>query len=96
MIRDHLGEVKSCYEPELVKKPDLQGRMTVQFTIAASGRVVAAALEESTMGDALVESCTVAAVHRWQFPELCSRGILIVSYPFVLTPGRNQRWVRPW
>ena len=89
VIRDHIGEVKSCYEPQLAKMPNLQGRMTVRFTIAASGQVVAAALQDSTMGDALVESCTVATVHRWQFPELCGRTTLVVSYPFVLSPGRT-------
>jgi metallo-beta-lactamase class B len=78
--------VKGCYEQELSKKPDLAGRMMVQFTIAATGQVIASVLQNSTMGNARVESCAVEVVRRWQFPKPLGGGIVIVSYPFVLTP----------
>jgi metallo-beta-lactamase class B len=86
VIRRHLDEVKFCYEEELVRQPGLAGRIMVQFTIAASGQVVASVLQNSTMGNARVETCTVEAVRRWQFPKPLGGGIVIVSYPFVLTP----------
>jgi glyoxylase-like metal-dependent hydrolase (beta-lactamase superfamily II) len=88
IIRRHINEVKYCYEKQLIKKPDLFGRIMVQFTIAASGQVVASVLQSSTMGDASVENCTVQAVRRWEFPKPLGGGIVIVSYPFVLTPER--------
>ena len=34
-----------------------------------------------------VENCTVQAVRRWEFPKPLGGGIVIVSYPFVLTPA---------
>jgi len=86
IIRRHVNEVKYCYEQELVKKPDLGGRIMVQFTIAASGQVIASVLQNSTVGNAHVENCTVLAVRRWEFPKPRGGGIVIVSYPFVLTP----------
>ena len=58
IVRRHINEVKYCYEQELTKRPDLGGRITVQFTIAASGQVIASVLQSSTMGNARVESCT--------------------------------------
>src|SRR5579871_3552510 len=87
IIRRHINEVKYCYEQELTKKPDLGGRIMVQFTIGASGQVIASVLQNSTMGNARVENCTVQAVRRWEFPKPLGGGIVIVSYPFVLTPA---------
>jgi TonB family protein len=87
IIRRHINEVKYCYEQELTKKPTLGGRIMVQFTIAASGQVIASVLQNSTMGNARVENCTVQAVRRWEFPKPLGGGIVIVSYPFVLTPA---------
>jgi TonB family protein len=86
IIRRHLNEVKYCYEQELAKDPTLRGRVQVQFTIAASGAVIASVLQNSTLGNARVENCTVQAVRRWEFPYPLGGGIVIVSYPFVMTP----------
>jgi metallo-beta-lactamase class B len=58
----------------------------VQFTIAASGEVIASVLQNSTMHSPAVETCTVHAVKGWRFPKPKGGGIVIVSYPFVLTP----------
>ena len=90
IIRRHINEVKYCYEQELTKKPELGGRIMVQFTIAASGQVIASVLQNSTMGNARVENCTVQAVRRWEFPKPLGGGIVIVSYPFLLTPDRRH------
>lgn len=87
IIRRHINEVKYCYEQELTKRPDLGGRIMVQFTIAATGQVVASVLQNSSMGNAKVENCIVQAVRRWEFPKPLGGGIVIVSYPFVLTPA---------
>lgn len=86
MIRRHIDAVRDCYEAELVHEPTLSGRLMVQFTIAASGQVIESVLQRSTMANPAVERCTVAAVRRWQFPKPIGGGIVIVSYPFVLTP----------
>ncbi|HLK88280.1 MAG TPA: TonB family protein [Polyangia bacterium] len=95
IIRRHVNEVKYCYEQELAQRPDLGGRIMVQFTIAASGQVIASMLQNSTMGNARVENCTVQAVRRWEFPKPIGGGIAIVSYPFVLTPGSGPVYVPP-
>ena len=86
IIRRHINEVKYCYDQALVKQPGLGGRIVVQFTIAASGVVIASTLQSSTVGSAGLENCTVLAVRRWEFPKPIGGGLVIVSYPFVLTP----------
>jgi TonB family protein len=87
IIRRHINEVKYCYEQELTKKPDLNGRVSVQFTIAATGQVIASVLQSSTMGSIKVENCVVQAVRRWEFPKPMGGGIVIVAYPFNFTAG---------
>jgi len=87
IIRRHVNEVKYCYQQELTNHPSLGGRVVVQFTIAASGQVIASVLQNSTLGNARVESCIVQAVRRWEFPYPLGGGLVIVSYPFVLTPN---------
>jgi TonB family protein len=87
IIRRHINEVKYCYESELTKKADLSGRVSVQFTIAATGQVIASVLQSSTMGNLRVENCVVQAVRRWEFPKPMGGGIVIVSYPFNFTAG---------
>ena len=87
IIRRHINEVKYCYESELTKKADLSGRISVQFTIAATGQVIASVLQSSTMGNIRVENCVVQSVRRWEFPKPMGGGIVIVSYPFNFTAG---------
>jgi TonB family protein len=87
IIRRHINEVKYCYETELTKKADLSGRVAVQFTIAATGQVIASVLQSSTMGNIRVENCVVQAVRRWEFPKPMGGGIVIVSYPFNFQAG---------
>ncbi len=84
IIRRHLNEVKFCYEKELMRKPDLFGRVMIQFTISGAGAVIASMVQQSTMNNPSVEQCIAGAVRRWEFPKPQGGGIVIVSYPFVL------------
>jgi len=83
IIRQHAAEYKYCYEKQLNVKRDLAGKVTVKFTISGNGSVIAAGIEESTMGDRDVESCLVDKIKRWVFPEPKGGGIVTVKYPFV-------------
>jgi hypothetical protein len=44
-------------------------------------------MQSSTLGNVRVESCTVQAVHRWEFPKPYGGGMTMVSYPFVFAPA---------
>ncbi len=84
VIRRHINEVRFCYEQELSARPDLAGRVTVSFIIAATGAVQTASVASSTLSNARVEQCIVTAVRRWTFPAPDGGGIVGVNYPFVL------------
>jgi len=89
-IRTHGPEVQSCYQPELDKNQKLSGRVVVQFTIAESGDVTASVLQQTTMNNKAVENCVVGVVRCWKFPPAPGNGIVILSYPFVFTPGSDD------
>ena len=76
--------MKFCYERELVKSPNLMGRVMVQFTISAQGSVLDSHVQSSTMNNVPAEQCIAAAVRRWEFPKPQGGGIVVVTYPFVL------------
>ena len=85
VVRQHRGEIKFCYEGELQKNKGLEGRVTVRFTISATGSVVSAVVKESTLNNAAVERCMTDKIRRWIFPEPKGGGIVMVNYPFNLS-----------
>jgi TonB family protein len=87
IVRQHLNEVRFCYEQGLARRPGLAGRVVVQFTIASTGRVLVSALQTSSLGEPPVDACIVGAVRRWEFPQPLGGGIVVVSYPFQLAPA---------
>lgn len=87
VIRSHLMEVRGCYNQGLVRDPNLEGRIAVQFTIGPAGIVGAAAVAESSVKDPNVGNCVAKAVKRWKFPKPTVGGSTIVTYPFVLSRG---------
>jgi hypothetical protein len=76
--------VRACYDKALVENPNLTGRVIIKFTIAGSGKVVAAVVQETTLNHPQVERCMADATLTWLFPKPQGGGIVIVSYPFVL------------
>jgi hypothetical protein len=85
IVHRHINEVKYCYERELAQRPDLSGRVSIKFIISGTGAVQMAAVAGSTLGNAKVENCIAQAVRRWTFPQPEGGGIVIVTYPFMLT-----------
>jgi TonB family protein len=87
IVRAHIDEIRHCYNQGLTKDPALTGRVTIEFTIAATGSVSASVVADSTVSDADVGTCAAKAVERWKFPKPEDGGNVVVKYPFVLEPG---------
>jgi len=85
-VKRRMGAVKSCYEKELKRNSQLQGKIAMQFTIEESGRVGDVVVKQDTMGDPAVGECIKAAISRWRFdsPE---GGSITVGYPFIFSPS---------
>ena len=87
VIKRHMNQIKYCYQRELTKNPSLAGKIVIKFVIAKDGTVSKADVKTSTMGSSSVESCITGRFMRFQFPEPKGGGIVIVSYPFLFSPG---------
>lgn len=82
-IRKHVNEVKFCFERAVERDRSIDhGRVVVEFTILADGRVASAHAAQSSFASTAVGGCIAGAVQRWEFPT--SHGVSIVSYPFRL------------
>lgn len=87
IVRAHINEVRYCYNQGLVKDPKLSGKVTVSFSIGGTGKVTSSKVKSTTLGDENVGTCVAKAVKRWKFPRPTGGGVVVVSYPFVLSPG---------
>ena len=87
IVRAHINEVRYCYTQALEDDINLSGRVTVRFTIGATGNVTASSLGTITLPDRSVADCIEKAVKRWKFPKPRDGGVVEVTYPFVLGNG---------
>lgn len=85
VLRQRVRDIRRCYERVLPDNPDLSGRLVVQFTVGASGRVDDVSLPENEVG-AQVGDCVEGRVRRWRFdpPE---GGSVTVRKTYILEPG---------
>ncbi|MGC6515612.1 MAG: AgmX/PglI C-terminal domain-containing protein [Myxococcota bacterium] len=86
VIKRKMAQIRYCYQRELQKDPTLNGKIVIKFTIAKDGTVSKASVKSSTVGKG-VDSCVVSRFYKMQFPEPKGGGIVIVSYPFIFSPG---------
>lgn len=85
VVRLNISQVRFCYEQELNARPDLAGRVAVQFIIKPEGDVQSTQVAQSSLRSSEVEQCVTTAVRRWSFPQ--SPGITVVTYPFQFEPA---------
>ena len=87
VIAEHRREIIACYETELQKVPELQGRIDVEFVIGPDGAVGGTKLKASTLKNDAVHACVQRRVKQWRFPEPKGGGTVRVSYPWIFTSG---------
>ena len=87
VIKRHMNQIRYCYQRELTKNPSLGGKIVIKFVISKDGTVSKADVKTTSMNNGSVESCITGRFMRMQFPEPKGGGIVIVSYPFIFSPG---------
>jgi Ca-activated chloride channel family protein len=85
VIREHLPEIRNCYERELQSQPDLYGKVVLEWDIEAGGRVGKAAVKTDSLSNPKVGQCLTAHLRNWNFPEPPANTVGRVSYPFVFS-----------
>ncbi len=87
VVHDHRAQIRTCYETQLMSRPNLAGKLVSAWTIDQSGSVTEAHTQESTLRDHSVEGCVAAKIRTWRFPIPKGGGEVFVTYPFIFTPG---------
>lgn len=87
IVRAHLDEVRSCYDEGLLRDPKLEGRIEVRFEVLSSGAVATSRVIDNTVADPQVGVCVTAAVRRWKFPRPSDGERVVITYPFMFSPG---------
>jgi hypothetical protein len=85
-VRARAASLRACYETQLMNKPDLAGKLTVQWTITGEGGVSGQKLVGDTLSNTSVSDCVLRAISHVRFakPEA---GICVIQWPFVFNPG---------
>ena len=90
-IRSYRRQIRYCYEQELIRHPELTGKIRVHFIINHRGLVRSAngASTVSLQGSNL-QYCVLTKVRTWKFPKPRGGGEVEVNYPFLFAPtGRR-------
>lgn len=85
VVKRHLQSLRFCYQRELSRRPDMEGKVSMRFVIAADGSVSRANATKSSLGSPEVESCLSERFLRMTFPEPKGGGIVVVTYPFMFS-----------
>ncbi|MCA9544730.1 MAG: AgmX/PglI C-terminal domain-containing protein [Myxococcales bacterium] len=78
--------IQYCYEKELARNPELNGKVTLSWRIGLDGSVQKVFVESSSLNNKTVEGCMTRQVQRWRFakPE---GGMCQIKFPFVFSAG---------
>ncbi len=88
-IAKYLSQVRRCYEDELKILPALEGLVSVDFEVGASGKLNYAKTAKSTLDNKNVQNCINQKMLTWDFPKPKGGVNVKVNYPFMLRPVGN-------
>ncbi|MEK7392286.1 MAG: AgmX/PglI C-terminal domain-containing protein [Fibrobacterota bacterium] len=83
VIRTHIGGFRYSYDKALKENPDIGGKISVRFTIAPSGDVVAIEIVSSSTGVEALDAEIKEKARRMKFDSI-EKGNVTVTYAFVL------------
>lgn len=84
VVATNKTSIRMSYEKFLARNPQLAGKITVRFTIAASGQIIMVEILENSTGDKDLENDIISKVKMWRF-ESITEGDVTVTYPFVFS-----------
>lgn len=86
VVSSHRTSIRMSYEKYLKRNPNLAGKISVKFTISASGTVTRIIVFENTTQDTELEQEIVRKIRMWRF-ETIPEGDVTVTYPFIFAPA---------
>lgn len=86
VVMERIGGVKYAYNSMLKTQPGLRGKITIEFTIGASGKITKVRVLSSNMNSPALEQKITRIIRRWTFRPIDSGDVKVV-YPFIFAPG---------
>ena len=83
VIHRHLSEVRYCYESAMLRQPDIEGKLVINFVIGSVGGVNSSEVKSSTLPDPRLDDCVLRRLGTWKFPKPKGGINVAVSYPFI-------------
>mgnify|MGYP006154968867 FL=1 len=83
VVRKQRGKVQYCHDTGKTRDSQVNGRITVAWTVN-SGKAVDIQVMDNTTGDDVMASCVASQVRSFKFPKDVQED---VSYPFVFQQG---------
>lgn len=83
VVQANIGQIKHCYERQLIVDPNIFGKVVASWTINKDGAVSVSSVKNTTMNNKPVENCILAKIKNWNFPKPKGGGQVLVSYPFL-------------
>ncbi len=84
IVASHRSSIRLSYQKFLRRDPSLAGKITVRFTITASGTISNITILENSTGNGELEQEIIRKIRMWQFDEI-PEGDVTVTYPFVFS-----------
>jgi len=82
-IIENLRPIRTCYEAELGKSPNLKGKVVLSWTIGDKGQVTKADIKSNELGNDAVPNCIIGLIKTWTFPKPPPKQTIDVDgYPF--------------
>lgn len=63
-----MSALQNCYNRALRTNPGISGKMTYTIAISVMGAVTSVRVDEDTVRDPSVTTCTTAKIKGWRFP----------------------------
>lgn len=90
VVREHRDELGFCFAWQLHSRPELGGRLTMEFVIGPDGQVSESRVVDDELGDETVQRCFVGVTRRMEFPAPEGGGDVTVRYPFILRADGDE------
>ncbi len=74
--------IRTCYERQLNRNPDLFGKLILTWDIADGGRALNVHVSSNELGNADVANCIMDRLKTWKFPDPPPNQTVEVSYPW--------------
>jgi hypothetical protein len=86
IFRQNLGRVRLCYEKQLEKKPQLEGKMKLDFVINPGGDIQAPRGSALTLDEPTLFACIAKSTKDVTFPQPEAGAPVTVSVPISFAP----------